>query len=327
VNTPANEECGAQPIRTSAALDASVIIVTFNSAAVVAGALASAKAILDRGGEVIVVDNASTDETCSIVNTIDERVSLVKMPSNVGFAGAVNHGARQASRGYLCLLNPDSHIDPEAIAYLTARLRTDSSIGAIAPLIEQGGSAAGNSGSYRFPTLWRTLLTFSGLSFLGGPRWLEGTVLLRKQITASRTVDWLTGACLVVPIEVWDEVGGLTERWFMYAEDLDFGMRIRRSGRKSVVDPAVSISHEVGTGSSTPAPAIEAAWLVNQWDFYRTEMARASFQPAVWKATASIFITARAAAFALMSLTPRRRGLLARSRWLMRCVIALMRHQ
>ncbi len=325
--SPKELENSEQSEAITSRLDVTVIIVTFNSARVIAGALASIEAVLDRGGQCIVVDNASQDETRSIVAQIDDRIHLIDMPSNVGFAGAVNEAARHVVTRYLCLLNPDSHIAADDLAYLESRMRSDPTIGALAPLIVQGGSAVGNSGAYRFPTLWRTFLTFSGLSSLAGPRWLEGTVLLRRQISSPRDVDWLTGACVVSAKTVWDRVGGLSERWFMYAEDLDFGMRIRRSGLRSVVDPAVQIAHDVGTGSSTPPTVIEAAWLVNQWDFYRTEMAKIGLQRTAWKVVAGVFITARACAFAILSLKPDGDHFRARATWLLRCVVALAKQK
>lgn len=303
----------------------SILVVTYNSAAVVSEALQSVSSLIDDGGEVIVVDNNSTDGTPAVVHSIDARIRLVSMPSNRGFSAAVNVGARLVSTSYLCLLNPDAVVDADALRALVGLCEADQSIGAIAPLVVQGDGRSGGSGAYRFPTRWRTFCTLWGLSLIAGPSWLEGTVLLSRQVTRARDVDWLTGACILIPTRVWRDVGGMTERWFMYAEDIDLGLRVQRLGRRVVVDPRFEVHHRVGGSSDRSSSELEAAWLVNQWDFYRTELAPSAWAAEVWRAIAVGGVGARALIHIALGRASRDHGLLSRGRWLWRCAAALRR--
>lgn len=301
----------------------SVIVVTYNSARVLRETLESVVCLIGEGGEVIVVDNNSSDETLGIVRDVDPRIRIAALPSNIGFSAAVNHGARAATSTCLCLLNPDAVVHPNDLSRLARVLEHDPTIGAIAPVVIQEEGKSGNSGAYRFPTIWRTFCTLWGVSLLAGPSLLEGTVLLVRQIREPRDVDWLTGACLLIPRNVWHEIGGMTERWFMYGEDIDLGLRLRRLRKRVVVDPRFEVRHQVGKSSDKPPGSLESAWLVNQWDFYRTDLTDSRVHAAVWKIIAVGGVALRALIHDVTAAATGRSELRTRGRWLWRCATAL----
>lgn len=302
-----------------------VVVVTFNSERVIEQCLRHVVPVLDQGGEVLVVDNASKDETVKRVESLDSRIVVIKEAENLGFAAAVNLAARMSNREVLCLLNPDAGLEAESLSRLTSVVLSDPSIGILGPLVTQEDGRSGNSGAGRFPTIWRTFCTLWGVSLLAGPEILEGTVLLTRQVRRARDVDWLTGACIVARRATWIEVGGLTERWFMYGEDIDLGMRVREAGLRTVVLPDLHVEHAVGGSSEGAAQSpIESAWLVNQYEFFMSSMSSGRFENFLWKWTAVAGVCIRALAHSVLSLwegsSARMRG-----RWLLRCARDLVR--
>lgn len=304
-----------------------VIVVTYNSATVIEDALCQLVGVLDGGGEVIVVDNCSTDDSVARARQVDPRIVVLALDDNYGFAVGVNRGLALARSGYVCLLNPDAAVTSEALVRLAGWLLEDPTMGAIAPLVVQGEGYSGNSGAYRFPTIWRTFSTLWGVSLISGPGWLEGTTLLTRQIRVRRDVDWLTGACVVMPTDFLREVGGLTERWFMYGEDIDLGLRIARGGKRVVVDPSVVVHHRVGGSSEKRRSALEAAWLVNQWQFYRSDLAPRHSYAEVWRIVAVLGVGGRAVLHLASGVLRRKPDAKSRGKWLWRCGVALARER
>lgn len=303
----------------------SVIAVTYNSEAIIAKFLDQLEPAIAGGAEVIVVDNESSDGTTAVLNSYSPRVIVRSMGWNSGFARAVNSGVSASSHRFIAVLNPDLSIQPTGLLRLMDVLAADDEVGLVGPLIRQADGISGNSGAGRFPTVWRTVTTLWGLSLLAGPGVLEGTVLLQRQVGQRRDVDWLTGACLVTRRSHWDTVGGLSEEWFMYGEDVDLGWKVRGSGLRVTVEPSVTAEHAVG-GSSGEARVrdkdsnpLEAAWIVNQYDFYKRRMSRGPVDEFAWWLVAWLGLQGRSVAHRLLGSILRRPALRYRGEWLTRC--------
>jgi GT2 family glycosyltransferase len=259
-------------------------MVTFNSQAVV-------HASLDLLGndpriEIVVIDNLSVDRTVESIRTSHHHVRVIENDENAGFARAVNRAASQTRGRHILLLNPDALIDAAATLALAAELDRNPSIGAVSPLVGHDGSdvrviAAGHS-----PTIWRMFLHESGMSRLSSrTSILEGHYLFRSSFgDALRDVDWVSGGCIMVPRAVWQDHAGLTERWFMYAEDVEFCLRLRASGLRVVVDPRVKAQHAIGGSSAGIDGRVTTAWIENLFDLYSWRIARNRISVAAWKA-------------------------------------------
>jgi N-acetylglucosaminyl-diphospho-decaprenol L-rhamnosyltransferase len=294
----------------------SVVIVTYNSAQVIAECLDSLTGPLTADGtpafthEIIVVDNQSTDDTVVLVRARFPHVRVILNPENAGFSRAVNLAAGEARGRTLLLLNPDAMIEPQVVDGLAARLLGDPSIGVISPVLENEGEEVRIIAAGHAPTIWRMFLHQTGLSRLGGrfPA-LEGHYLFASNFAGRpRDVDWTSGGCLMARTDLWRELAGLTDRWFMYAEDVEFCLRVRSSGARVVVDPTLHATHAMGGSSSNVDGRVNTAWIVNLFDLYGWRMARTGAQTALWRKVVEVGMLTRVGYFRLSGLRSGRRA-------------------
>lgn len=279
-----------------------VVIVTFNSAHVVGDAVAPLYAA--PGIQIVVVDNASTDNTVEVLRDRFPQVTVLPSRQNLGFARAVNLGWRHfgPEAEVILLLNPDAIVDAKTVSELANRLLAEDRIEVVAPDIEQPSGALQTLETGRTPTLWRVFTHYSGLSRLSHlVPLLEGQFLLRRHVTHSRDVDWVTGAVLMTRRTTLEQMQGLTERWFMYAEDMEYCHRVRKSGARITWMSDLVATHVMG-GSSTNLPkTVNTAPFTTLADFYTTSLAPTPVHAAVWRLVVGVGLASRAVAFRIMS--------------------------
>jgi len=194
---------------------------------------------------VIVVDNASTDESLAVLRADFPAVEVIAHPENLGFCEGYNQAiARLEGRfsAYL-LLNTDVEVTPGWLAPLQARLRSLPEIAAVQPKIrawhardsfEYAGAAGGLLDRYGYP-------------FCRG-RLFDMLERDEGQYDDARPVFWATGACLLVRASAWHTLGGLEPRFFAHMEEIDFCWRAQRAGWRIWVEPASTVYH-VGGGT------------------------------------------------------------------------------
>ncbi len=274
----------------------SVVLVTHNSAHVVTGALDALHG--SRGTEIVVVDNGSTDGTVALVRERYPDVLVVESGGNLGFAKGVNLGVRHTRATFVMLLNPDAVIAaPDVDVMVQAARRDPDSV--FAPFIEQPSPQRIVSAGW-MPTTWRMFTHYSGVSRLGrAARWLQGHYLLPDQVRRPLRVEWATGACLLVSRRLWDQLGGLSERWFMYAEDVEFCWRVRSSGHDVWLLPGARASHLVGASDGHRSDRVDPAWVVNLRDFHASALARRGASTALWTVVVAAGLASRAVLAAL----------------------------
>ena len=245
----------------------SIVIVTFNSANEVDACLASlaeGRSSVDR--EVVVVDNASPDGTAGSVRARWPGVRVLDAGRNLGFAGASNMGIRQTFGELVLLLNPDTVVRPGALDALIAALdgRADAAV-AGPRLVDADGRAELSFGSMIGPlTELRQKLLVKGHD-RGMP--LVSTYVERLTRQA-REVDWVSGACLLVRRADAEAIGLLDERYFMYAEDVDFCAAIRARGRTVLFVPGAEVVHLRGRSVTSRPRVTEMAYRRSQLAFY-----------------------------------------------------------
>jgi N-acetylglucosaminyl-diphospho-decaprenol L-rhamnosyltransferase len=222
--------------------DASVVVVTYNSAAWIERCLESV-----RGLETIVVDNGSTDGTVALVRERFPAVRLLEQ-ENAGMGGGNNAGMRIASGRYFLLLNSDAWVVGDAVAQLVAFADEHPEAAVVGPrLLNPDGSLQRSARA--FPTLWRLATEYLFLRKLAPRsrtlnRFYEGGF----DHDVVREVDWLFGACLLVRRDAADEVGLFDEDFFMFSEETDWCYRFRQAGWKVYFFPGAEVVH-VGGGS------------------------------------------------------------------------------
>ncbi len=221
----------------------SVLIVNYNGRHFFDACLQSIARCAPFEHEVIVVDNASSDGSAEYLRENYPDVQLIESATNSGFAKGNNLGAQHAKGKYLLLLNNDTTLLGNISPALDL-LDGDMSIGIL------GIRMLGREFEYRysaghFPVPWR-LVKFSSLhQKTGGFRLGK----FSEEITAY-PVDWVEGSFLLTPIDLWKELKGLDEEYFMYVEDVDYARRVVDAGRRVVYCPQMSYVHLGGYGQS-----------------------------------------------------------------------------
>ncbi len=240
-----------QPIAT----DLSIVIVNWNVRDLLRGTLAS---IAAGQGELtiqtIVVDSGSQDGSVAMVADEFPDVTLIACPENVGFARGNNIGFAEAGGRYVLLLNPDTVVVGDALTVMVDRLRQDTSIGALGPqLLNPDGTV--QSSRRRFPTVATGLFESTWLEGVAPSGVLDRYYMADRPDDRATEVDWVTGAAIMVPREVIQDVGGLDEGYFMYSEELDWCRRIKEAGWQIVYEPAAQVVHYVGQSSDQAVTA------------------------------------------------------------------------
>src|SRR3954452_829522 len=222
----------------------SVIVVNWNTEALLRGCLASLRQHLASvEHEVIVVDNASTDGSPDMVANEFPEVRLVRNEENVGFGRANNQAMRVAHGDWLLLLNSDTELFDGSVAALFDQVRLEPRIGvAHCRLLFADGRQQFTT--YPFPSLNTAAIENLGLYKLmskrrAGERLLSGY----WDYDEERDVDWVAGAFMLLPRQVFEEVGGFDESIFMYGEDLEWCQRIRDNGWRIRFYPQAAITH------------------------------------------------------------------------------------
>jgi GT2 family glycosyltransferase len=203
------------------------------------------------------------------------------------------------------LLNPDTQLDPGSLEQLVAILDAEPTVGAVGPVMHQPAGRRKVLEAGRQLTTWRMLMHLSGLSRLSRDHpALEGVYLIRGvHDDRRRDVEWLSGACVLVRSTVFTELGPLSERWFMYAEDFEFSLRMTRANWRLSHVPEARVSHDMSTSSASADRRV--AWALAWSDFHRTELASNSATHALWRLTFASMLATRAVRAALKAMTDR----------------------
>jgi GT2 family glycosyltransferase len=290
--------------------DITVIIVNYNSGPHLAECLASLDAgLAGFNWEVVVVDNASTDDSEAVAEkgesmrarqppntTCDSEsrgVRFVRLPTNTGFAAAANLGARTGSADRLLFINPDCLVAPGFLAPLLHELDADPRCAAVAPcVINEDGSPQGNARGD--PTMMTGLFGRSTLL----SRLFPSARLARRNVLrpltphesqAAASVDWVSGSCVLVRREAFNEIGGFDERYFLYWEDADLCRRLRNAGWSIRFRPDARVVHVGARSSRTVKPLAIRAFHRSAYLYYTTHAAPSRWSGRRWLAAGLLF--------------------------------------
>jgi GT2 family glycosyltransferase/glycosyltransferase involved in cell wall biosynthesis len=233
-----------------------VVVVTFCSAGVVEGCLRSVTEALAEAGRpdarVIVVDNASTDDTVAVATAVAPQSLVIARPTNDGFAAGVNAGLAAAAGHDVLVLNPDVRLHADAVALLLAQLTVPGTGIAVPRLVDDAGRL--HRSLRRRPSALRTLAE----ALMGGVR-AGGRARLGEVVTSEtayrrpQQVDWATGAVWLVSRECVAALGLLDERYFLYSEETDYMLRAGDHGFAVHYEPEAVAVHLGGEQSTSPA--------------------------------------------------------------------------
>ncbi len=224
-----------------------VAIVNYNTRNLLRDCLLS---VLDeRPREVVVVDNASQDESVTLVRSHFPQVTLLTNATNVGFGAAANRAIAACTAPAVLLLNSDTRLCPGALRALARVLDREPHVGIVGPrLIGPDGRL--QQSCFPFPTPFNRFLELNSL-----PTIIRALPVVRERYPRTwrhdrpRVVPWVLGAALAIRREAFATAGGFDEALFMYFEETDLCRRLLASGWRTLFTPEATVVH-VG-GAST----------------------------------------------------------------------------
>lgn len=235
-----------------------VVIVNWNAGPALGECIDSVRTAPKEGLElqrVVVVDNASTDGSLSLLDGADLPLTVVQNHENRGFAAGCNQGAQGTQAEYVLFLNPDTRLIDDALGaalrFMEAPAHEKVGIVGVQLVDEEG--RIGRSCA-RFPALWEFSVKMLGLDRLL-PGVFRGFIMDEWDHAQTREVDHVMGAFFLVRREVYERLQGFDERFFVYLEDLDFSLRARSLGWRSVYLAEAKVYHK-GGGTSDQVRAM-----------------------------------------------------------------------
>jgi GT2 family glycosyltransferase len=288
----------------------SAIIVNYNAGA---GLVTCIQSVLDQVGEVILVDNASQDNSIALVQAHfagEPRLKLIHNQTNLGFAAACNIGARAAQYPYWFFLNPDCICAEGSLAELYRVLTSNPTVGMVGGLLLNPDGSEQAGGRRLTPTPSRTLASALGLRRFAR-HWPQLLVdfNLHQQPRPEMpiSVEAISGACMLVKPEAVAEVGLWDEQYFLHCEDLDWCIRFIRAGWEILFVPSAPIFHAQGTCSKSRPLFVEWHKHKGMTRFYRKFFRESYSRPLLWLVLLAIW-----SRFGIVALTTQVRKLLPR---------------
>jgi N-acetylglucosaminyl-diphospho-decaprenol L-rhamnosyltransferase len=252
---PEREALAGHGCRTAVTIErVAIVVVTYNSAPLLPRLLSSLEAATEglASYELIVVDNASDDDSLGVARTLAPDATLVDLGANLGYAAGFNAGCA-AARPYDAVLvaNPDMCLHPGSVTRLAAEL-SDARVGIAVPRVESETGDLVRS-LRREPTVGRAF----GEAVLGGR--IAGHIpALGEVVQARRTydqpgpADWACGAAMLISKDCLANVGAWDESFFLYSEETDFALRARDAGYSLQYVPDALVEHKGGDAHVSP---------------------------------------------------------------------------
>jgi GT2 family glycosyltransferase len=267
----------------------SVLVVSYNSEDVLRTCLASLAAEREsRPFEVIVVDNASQDQTVNMVAVEFPWVRVIANATNAGYARAVNQALAIATGDIFLLLNPDTRIPQGTLGSAVATLLRYEDVGMLGCKLVRADGSFDHACKRNFPSLSSALYYLFGVSraFPRSKRF-AGYTAGDHSPEQGGFVDAINGAFMLVKRTAVNDVGPMDERFWLYAEDLDWCLRFWQSGWKILYWPWAEVVHLKGASAGQPRSAkLSVAFYRSAWLYYRKHHRRAKID---WR-TVPVFI-------------------------------------
>jgi GT2 family glycosyltransferase len=279
--------------------DVSIVVVTYNSADDIEKCLRSVRGAIR--SEIVVVDNNSSDGTPALLRHLatEGLIDVLELDAeNVGFARAVNKGITASHGRDVFLLNPDAFITGESLESLVAVAAREKDVGIAAPVVDSGPTVDVMAAGLQ-PRLWPMFTQYSGLAkaFPSIPQFRGRHLFLSKHSSVLQDVEWVSGCCLLITRAALDSLGPLSERWFMYGEDIEFCQRALDNGYRVIVTPESTASHLVGASVSKAGARISTMWARNTYDYYRSQFRPGPARRLLWRLVFSAGLLSRAVLF------------------------------
>jgi GT2 family glycosyltransferase len=231
-------------------VDLSVISVNYNSLEYLRPCIASIYE-WTRGVsiEIVVVDNASPKGDIASLKEEWPEIKLVKSDANLGFAGANNLGFRHCTGDWVLFLNPDTKLTSPALNIMLQKARSLSGLGIAGCRLLNSDGSVQTSSIMNFPGILNSIFELEFLRLQWPRLWGIGPLFAKDPKTVE--VKAVSGACMLLPRQVFETIGMFREDYFMYSEDIDLCYQSVRAGFKNYSIGEASMIHYGGTSSSS----------------------------------------------------------------------------
>jgi N-acetylglucosaminyl-diphospho-decaprenol L-rhamnosyltransferase len=229
----------------------SVILVSYNTADLTIRAIECVNESLcncDFPVDVIVIDNASRDESVARTRAQFPRIKVIESPLNLGFGAANNKAVSECVSDYVLLLNTDAFLQPETLSVLEHYISTHPSVGVVGPTVLNADGSV-QTAAWNFPSPIQSFFEYSGIGNLFPGFHIIGGYRNWKH-NRTQSVPWLIGACILIRRKLFIDIGGFDSAFFMYAEETDLQKRIRVAGYDIHLCADTQVVH-LGGGSGT----------------------------------------------------------------------------
>ncbi|SPP66510.1 glycosyltransferase family 2 protein [Nitrospira lenta] len=238
-------------------MDLSMAVISYNTRDLLLACLQSVQdSTTNVKYELIVVDNASRDGSADAVRIRFPHITVIANAENEGFAKACNQAAVVSSGRYLLLLNSDTVMQQHTLRTMMTCLDQHLDIGVVSCLQRDGEGRVLQS-CFPFPSIRDHVRYAEMLPTV--VRRVVGT-LPPTDCTQSQDVEWANGACLMIRKALYDRLGGLDERFFMYFEDVDLCRRIQQLGYRVRHVAEGEVVHLLGRSSRTNRHGLNKQW-------------------------------------------------------------------
>jgi GT2 family glycosyltransferase len=265
----------------------SVIIVNYNAGLELSQCVQSvAETATDL--EILVVDNDSGDQSIQQLHEEyhgEKKLTVLQNDKNLGFAVACNQGSRAAEGESFLYLNPDCIVEPETIPTLLHALQSKSDVGMVGGLILNHDGSEQRGCRRAIPTPWKSLVNSLGLKPLArfNQKLFSDFRLDSEPLpTESIAVDAISGACMLVSRQAFEDVGPMDEEYFLHCEDLDWCMRFGQRNWEILFVPQARLLHSKGSCSASRPVFVEWSKHRGMARFYRKFFADNSPWPMLW---------------------------------------------
>lgn len=229
-------------------MDLSIIIVNYNVKEFLQNLLHSIeKASTNLSTEIIIADNASDDGSVELIKNKFPFVHLIENKANLGFGKANNQALKLAKGDFILLINPDSLVSEDTLHKMISFLKDHKEAGVAGCKILNADGTLQLACRRSFPGPWTSFTKVTGLSSL----FPKSRLFARYNLTylddnKTYEVDAISGSFMMMKKEVYQQVGGFDEQFFMYGEDLDFCYRVQKAGFKVYYVHSTQVIHYKG---------------------------------------------------------------------------------
>jgi GT2 family glycosyltransferase len=226
----------------------SVIILNYNVRFFLEQCVLSVqKALENIDGEIIVIDNNSTDDSCAMMRERFPKIKLIANTENFGFPKGNNIGVKQAQGDYLCILNPDTVVAEDTFEKVLAFAISKPDLGIVGCKLIDGTGKFLSESKRGIPTPFVAITKIFGLYKLFPKSKLFGKYYA-QHLTENETgkVDILVGAFMVLKRNLYLEIGGFDENCFMYSDDIDLSYMVLKTGKSNYYFHETTVIHYKG---------------------------------------------------------------------------------